>query len=187
MKRFTGESQPVVNRIICTNAFGMGLDIPNVRMVIHWQHPASVEDYMQEFGRAGRDGHQSVAVLFISNSAPGKDLSLLRFMAQATVSAADLEPSLQERALAHKHAQIARMAELAQQDTCFRQALITHFEGGKHKARRSFSMWLLEWIFADRAKTRKGVACCDFCHARAVEKQGQVRFVESVASTGFLS
>lgn len=47
-KRFQGESLPVVDHIICTNAFGMGMDIPNVRLVIHWQQSASVEDRLQE-------------------------------------------------------------------------------------------------------------------------------------------
>ncbi|TGR90504.1 DNA helicase, partial [bacterium M00.F.Ca.ET.191.01.1.1] len=55
VKRFLGQSRPVVDQIICTNAFGMGLDVPNVRLVIHWQQSASVEDLLQEFGRAGRD------------------------------------------------------------------------------------------------------------------------------------
>src|ERR1051325_8878164 len=50
--RFTGRIDPPANLIICTNAFGMGLDLPDVRLVIHWQHPASVEDYLQEFGPA---------------------------------------------------------------------------------------------------------------------------------------
>ena len=52
-----GESLPAVNQIICTNAFGMGLDLPNVRLVVHWQQSASVEDLLQELGRAGRDGN----------------------------------------------------------------------------------------------------------------------------------
>jgi len=52
--QFTGRTDPPVRVIICTNAFGMGLDLPDVRLVVHWQHPASPEDYLQEFGRAGR-------------------------------------------------------------------------------------------------------------------------------------
>jgi ATP-dependent DNA helicase RecQ len=82
LKRFVGESRPPVNRIICTSAFGMGLDVPNVRLVIHWQHPGLVEDYLQEFGRAGRDGQPSVAVLLHTHRGAGNDIGLLNFMAR---------------------------------------------------------------------------------------------------------
>ena len=62
--RFDGRILPAVNAVVATSAFGMGLDIPDIRLVVHWQHPFSVEEYVQGFGRAGRDGKRSLAVLF---------------------------------------------------------------------------------------------------------------------------
>ena len=50
--------------VIATVAFGMGLDSPNIRRIIHWGAPADTESYIQETGRAGRDGEQSLAKLY---------------------------------------------------------------------------------------------------------------------------
>ncbi len=182
LKRFSGESRPEVDRIICTSAFGMGLDIKNVRLVIHWQHPSSVEDYLQEFGRAGRDGKASVAVLLHDRSKAERDIGLLRFMADRAVRNAQLLPAEASAALSHKRAQIDQMAGLATTEGCFRQALVGYFTGPERPTRRSFSTWLLELVFADREARQREVACCDACQRRLIDQKGPTAFVNEVLS-----
>lgn len=55
--------QDELDVLVCTNAFGMGINKENIRFIIHYQFPKDIESYMQEIGRAGRDGLQSIALL----------------------------------------------------------------------------------------------------------------------------
>ena len=71
--------------MVCTNAFGMGIDKPDVRFVVHFDLPDSPEAYFQEAGRGGRDGKRSFAVLLWNST----DLKRLRQI--ATVSFPSLE------------------------------------------------------------------------------------------------
>lgn len=64
-KRWTSNQTRV---IVATNAFGMGIDKPDVRTVVHIDLPDSIEAYFQEAGRAGRDGNRAFAVLLYNNS-----------------------------------------------------------------------------------------------------------------------
>jgi ATP-dependent DNA helicase RecQ len=102
-------------RVICaTVAFGMGIDKSNVRFVVHYDLPKSVEGYYQETGRAGRDGVPAECLLFFNH---GDVAKFERFI--------DEKESEGERAVARE--QLERMTRYAYSNDCRRRDLLAYF------------------------------------------------------------
>jgi ATP-dependent DNA helicase RecQ len=80
--------------VVATNAFGMGIDRPDIRVVVHHQPPASIESYYQEVGRAGRDGAEAHGLLLCA----GNDIALRRRLCQLGVDGEPADPALAARA-----------------------------------------------------------------------------------------
>ncbi len=168
LQRFGGRLEPALTRIVCTNAFGMGVDISDVRLVIHWQQPASPEDYLQEFGRAGRDGRKSVAVLLTDPQPNGKAIGLLDFMAKRTIENSGV-PHADWPALLEAKQRLSRSLErFAFAPTCFRDSLLAYFGETKSAVRRPLALRIIDWVFSRASGRIERGICCDLCHSKGM-------------------
>ena len=159
--QFTGRLDPPLQAVICTNAFGMGMDVPDVRLVVNWQHPSSVEDYLQEFGRAGRDGKGAVALLLTDM---GQEVGLLEFMAKKTDSP---DPSASGKVIARRLDAIDEISALVRgQKGCFREKLRESLEGGDRPPKPSLAARVFQRFFGSRRRVSRPPFCCDSCDSK---------------------
>ncbi|MDX1303948.1 ATP-dependent DNA helicase RecQ [Photobacterium sp.] len=103
-----------IHIVVATVAFGMGINKPNVRFVVHYDIPRNIESYYQETGRAGRDGLPAEAVMFYNPS----DLAWLRRCLD------EKEEGPQKQVESHK---LNAMGAFAEAQTCRRQVLLNYF------------------------------------------------------------
>ncbi|OGS69934.1 MAG: hypothetical protein A3F91_08400 [Flavobacteria bacterium RIFCSPLOWO2_12_FULL_35_11] len=103
-----------INCIVATIAFGMGIDNPQIRLIVHYGCPSDIESYYQEIGRAGRDGMPSICVLMHSP----QDFGLSRYHLQ------EIEDPEYKK---YKAEQINNMEAYVHTHACSRKLLLEHF------------------------------------------------------------
>lgn len=107
--------------MVATNAFGMGIDKSNVRYVLHYNMPQSLEYYYQEAGRAGRDGEEAECVLFFSK----QDIMINKFLLQNKASAGDVASDMQKTA--NDQRKLQHMINYCETDKCLREFILSYF------------------------------------------------------------